>query len=497
MKVKNAIHPTRAQDFNEWYQQVIYAADLAEHSPVRGCMVIKPWGYALWERIQSLLDKRFKKLEVDNIYCPLLIPVSFLEKEAAHIEGFAKECAVVTHHRLAMDDQGRMVPASPLTEPYIIRPTSEAMMGHIFSQWIQSYRDVPLKINQWANVMRWEMRPRLFLRTSEFLWQEGHTAHAAQHEAEDTAHAMIKVYEDFFQNTLAIPVVQGEKSPAERFAGADITWTVEAVMQDGKALQAGTSHFLGQHFARAFDIKYTSEKNTQEYVWTTSWGVSTRMIGGLVMSHGDDDGLVLPPRIAPIQVVIVPVLREGVDSQAILGYAELLQAQMEQIMMWGEPIRVRSDTRHLAAGDKKWSWIKKGVPIRIEIGAQEVAANSVSVYTRIDATKRTLACETLYEQLPELLEHIQQHIYTQALQRQQSFILKQIGTWEARDKDHQGLYLVPWSGESEHEKRLADEALSVRCVLHRTHALVDYHEQLPCVMTGMLTECWALIGKSY
>src|SRR5476651_489242 len=306
---KTAITPTRDENYPEWYQQVVRAADLAEMSPVRGCMIIKPWGYAIWENMMRVLDEDFKATGHQNVYFPLLIPLSFFQKEAEHIDGFAKECAVVTHHRLAKDEEGRLIPSSPLEEPYVIRPTSETIIGEAFSRWIQSYRDLPLCINQWANIIRWEMRTRLFLRTTEFLWQEGHTAHATHAEGEEEARKMLGVYRDFMEGWIAMPVVTGQKTDSERFAGALRTYSCEAMMQDNKALQAGTSHDLGQNFSKAFDLKFQSEAGTEEHAWNTSWGVSTRMVGGLVMTHGDDVGLRVPPLLAPIEMVIVPIYK--------------------------------------------------------------------------------------------------------------------------------------------------------------------------------------------
>ncbi|MCH2376052.1 MAG: proline--tRNA ligase, partial [Planctomycetes bacterium] len=323
-KTKNAINPTRAEDYPEWYQQVIRSAELAEVSPVRGCMVIRPWGYTLWENMQRVLDGMFKATGHENAYFPLLIPMSYLEKEAEHVEGFAKECAVVTHHRLQPGPEGGLVPAGELDEPLVIRPTSETIIGATYAKWVQSYRDLPILINQWANVFRWEMRTRLFLRTAEFLWQEGHTVHATEEEAVEETLRMLDVYADFAENYMAMPVIKGEKTPEERFPGAVNTYSIEAMMQDRKALQAGTSHFLGQNFSRASDIKFLDQHGSEVYAWTTSWGVSTRLIGGLVMTHADDDGLVLPPRLAPRHVVILPIYRNDGERSEVLGFCERL-----------------------------------------------------------------------------------------------------------------------------------------------------------------------------
>ena len=374
---KTAITPTRAEDYPEWYQQVIRAADLAETSPVRGCMVIKPWGYAIWENIQRVLDGMFKATGHVNAYFPLFIPLSFLEKEAQHVEGFAKECAVVTHHRLEAGPDGGLVPTAELEEPLVVRPTSETIIGVSFARWVQSYRDLPLLINQWANIVRWEMRTRLFLRTTEFLWQEGHTAHATRDEAVEETYRMLGVYADFAENWMGIPVIKGEKTEAERFPGALNTYSIEGMMQDRKALQSGTSHFLGQNFAKAFDIKFLGASGQEEYAWTTSWGVSTRLIGALIMAHSDDDGLVLPPKLAPVHVVILPVIHKDEVRGQVMGYCEKLAAELRALPYHNGHIAVELDTREGRGGEKVWNWIKKGVPLRLEIGPRDIASDSV------------------------------------------------------------------------------------------------------------------------
>ncbi|MDR2030638.1 MAG: proline--tRNA ligase [Puniceicoccales bacterium] len=385
--VRPAISPTRSEDFAEWYQRVIRAADLAENGPVRGCMVIKPWGYAIWELMQAALDRMLKRTGHRNAYFPLLIPKSLLEREMAHVDGFAKECAVVTHTRLEGRD-GVLRAASPLDEPLVIRPTSETVIGGSFARWIKSYRDLPLLINQWANVVRWEMRPRLFLRTTEFLWQEGHTAHATQEEAREETLRMLEIYRTFAENFLAMPVVAGKKSTLERFPGSEDTYSIEALMQDGKALQAGTSHFLGQNFSKAFAIRFAAESGREAYAWTTSWGVSTRLIGGLIMAHSDDNGLVLPPRVAPLQIAILPILRE--DADAVLAHAEILRKCLEKLRPWGQDMRVEVDRRNLHGGEKNWEYVKKGVPIRVELGPRDVAQGNVT-WTRRDNAVRQIA----------------------------------------------------------------------------------------------------------
>lgn len=413
---KTAITPTRAQDYPEWYQQVINAAELAENSPVRGCMVIKPWGYGIWENIQQALDQRFKATGHVNAYFPLLIPLSYLEKEAVHIEGFAKECAVVTHHRLKADGQGGLIPDGQLEEPLIIRPTSETIIGEMFAKWVQSYRDLPILINQWANVMRWEMRTRLFLRTSEFLWQEGHTAHATAEEAMVETRMILDLYADFAENILAMPVIKGEKTVNERFPGAVNTYCIEAMMQDRKALQAGTSHFLGQNFSKAANIKFASQTGEEQYVWTTSWGASTRLIGGLIMTHGDDNGLVLPPKVAPQQIVILPIYRSEAEQQQVLEYCAQLQQALINQNFAKQPIRVQIDNRDMRGGEKNWQWIKKGIPIRLEIGPRDVATNSVLMGRRDMAPneKQGLAFNEFVAQASTFLDQIQQNLFTRA-----------------------------------------------------------------------------------
>ena len=413
----HAIQPTRNDDYPEWYQQVIRAADLAEISPVRGCMVIKPWGYSIWENMQQSLDRMFKATGHVNAYFPLFIPMSYLEKEAAHVEGFAKECAVVTHHRLEPDGKGGLRPAGPLEEPLIVRPTSETIIGEMYAKWIQSYRDLPVLINQWANVVRWEMRTRIFLRTTEFLWQEGHTAHATQAEAEEETRKMLEVYADFAENWMAMPVIKGEKTAEERFPGAVATYSIEAMMQDRKALQAGTSHFLGQNFSRAHEIKFQDKKGAEAYAWTTSWGVSTRLVGGLIMTHGDDDGMIVPPRLAPQHVVILPVLRGDDSSGSVLEYCDKLKSALEGKTFNGAPIRVALDRRDIRGGEKTWQYIKKGVPLRVEIGPRDVESDSCFVARRDQPPKQkeSIPRNAFVASIADQLEAIQQELFNRAL----------------------------------------------------------------------------------
>ena len=416
-QAQTAISPTRAEDYPEWYQQVIRAADLAEVSPVRGCMVIKPWGYAIWELMQRVLDEMFKETGHVNAYFPLFIPKSFLEKEAEHVEGFAKECAVVTHHRLEAGPDGGLIPAGPLEEPLIVRPTSETIIGAMFAKWIGSYRDLPMLINQWANVVRWELRTRLFLRTAEFLWQEGHTAHATAADALTHTRRMLDVYEKFAAETMAMPVIKGEKTAGERFPGAVSTFSIEAMMQDRKALQAGTSHFLGQNFARAQEIRYQSQEGQLEYCWTTSWGVSTRLVGALIMTHSDDDGLVLPPALAPQQIVIMPIYRNDEQRAEVLAYCERLRAELRDIRWRDEKIRVQVDDRDLRGGEKAWEHIKKGVPVRLEVGPRDIADDSVFMGRRDQGPKekKGLKRSEFVAGLGALLDEIQSGLYERAL----------------------------------------------------------------------------------
>lgn len=414
---KNAIFPSRAENYPEWYQAVIKAADLAENAPdVRGCMIIKPWGYAIWENIQRYLDATFKATGHVNAYFPLLIPMSYLSKEAEHIDGFAKECAVVTHSRLQANGEGALVPASPLEEPYVIRPTSETIIGQSFARWIQSHRDLPLKINQWANVMRWEMRTRLFLRTSEFLWQEGHTAHATVGEAMQETLQMLDVYADFAQDIAAIPVIKGEKTPEERFPGAINTYTIETMMQDKKALQSGTSHFLGDTFSRSFNIQYTDQAGVLQHAQTTSWGVSTRIIGGLIMTHSDDDGLVCPPRLAPQHVVIIPIIRNDAQKTEVLTYCENVAAALRAERYHGEPLRVHVDVRDMNGAEKSWEYVKKGVPIRIEIGPRDIENDAVFVARRDKPVKekQSFARAEFIAKVTHELDDMQRHLFTKA-----------------------------------------------------------------------------------
>lgn len=484
-KPKTAITPTRVENYPEWYQQVIKAADLAETSPVRGCMVIKPWGYAIWENIQKELDRRFKATGHKNAYFPLFIPMRYLQKEADHVDGFAKECAVVTHSRLEADENGQLQPAGPLDEPLIVRPTSETIIGELFAKWVQSYRDLPLLINQWANVVRWEMRTRLFLRTSEFLWQEGHTVHATEEEAMVETRTMLDVYADFSENYLAMPVIKGEKTEAERFPGAVSTYSIEAMMQDKKALQAGTSHFLGQNFAKSSSIKFLNAESKEEHAWTTSWGVSTRLVGGLIMTHSDDDGLVLPPAIAPAHVVILPVTPKPDSRDAVLEYCRDLKQALEAQSYLGEPVRVELDDRDIRGGEKTWSWVKKGVPVRIEVGPRDMEKEAVFYARRDKAVKDKVSQEkaSFVSEITALLENIQSNLFKKAqdFQKTHTQSIDNKEGFEAYFADEDAGYAsVGFCLDSQLEDELAKRLkISVRCIPNDTVA-----ETVPCIFTG-------------
>ncbi len=472
----HAISPTRAEDFAEWYQQVIRAAELAENSEVRGCMVIKPWGYSLWEEMQRVLDGMFKASGHRNAYFPLFIPLSHLQKEADHVEGFAKECAVVTHHRLETRD-GKLVPSGELTEPLVVRPTSETIIGATYARWVKSYRDLPLLLNQWANVVRWEMRPRLFLRTAEFLWQEGHTAHETEAEAIAETEKMLRVYETFARDYLAVPVLVGEKSESERFPGAERTYCIEAMVQDRKAIQAGTSHFLGQNFAKASGIQFQSRAGQLEYAWTTSWGVSTRLIGTLIMTHGDDDGLVLPPRIAPAHVVILPILSKEESRAEVLTAAHRLAESLRTVTWSGRPVGVEVDERDLGAGVKNWEWIKKGIPLRIELGPRDLAQGTCALSRRDQGPKEKTFPRL--EALPGAIGQILDDIQTQLLARATAFRDQHLRAIHSRDEFyefftpqnpskpeiHGGFALAHWNGSPEVEAQIkADLKVTIRCL---------------------------------
>ena len=455
----------RATDYSKWYNELVVKADLAEQSAVRGCMVIKPYGYAIWETIQAELDRRFKENGVKNAYFPLLIPKSFLSREAEHVEGFAKECAVVTHHRLMNDPEGKGVVVDPkarLEEELIIRPTSETIIWSTYKNWISSYRDLPILCNQWCNVMRWEMRTRLFLRTAEFLWQEGHTAHATKEEAENYAATMLDVYADFAEKVMAIPVVKGVKSPNERFAGALNTYSIEAMMQDGKALQAGTSHFLGQNFAKSFDVTFLNKENKFEYVWATSWGVSTRLMGALIMTHSDDNGLVLPPNLAPTQVVIVPIFKKQEQLDELMAKLNPLADELKKL-----GIRVQIDASDKATpGFKFAEYELKGVPLRLAMGGRDLENGTVELARRDTLTKETVAFDGIVETIKTLLKEIQDNIYQKAL----NFRIentREVNTWKEFKEEIKkpGFLLCHWDGTAETEEKIkAETKATIRCI---------------------------------
>ncbi|GBU21903.1 prolyl-tRNA synthetase [Fibrobacteres bacterium R8-0-B4] len=502
---KTAITPTRFEDYPEWYQQVIKAADLAENSPVRGCMVIKPWGYALWENIQRALDAMFKATGHKNAYFPLFIPKSFLEKEAQHVEGFAKECAVVTHHRLQAGPDGKLVPAGELEEPLIVRPTSETIIGAMFAKWTQSYRDLPLLINQWANVVRWEMRTRLFLRTAEFLWQEGHTAHSTPREAQEETMRMLHVYGKFAEEYMAMPVIKGEKTESERFPGAVSTYCIEAMMQDRKALQAGTSHFLGQNFSKASDIKFLDAEGKDEYAWTTSWGVSTRLIGGLVMTHGDDDGLIVPPRLAPSHVVILPIVHDDASSSEVFEYCDKLSAELGDVRYDDRRLEVEVDKREGRGGDKVWSWIKKGVPIYLEIGPRDIAADSVFVGRRDKSRKERfgMSRQEFVGKVSEILTDIQDNLFNRAKAFRADNIkvindkneFYEFFTPKNKEKPeiHGGFALCHWNGAAQVEEQVKNDLnVTIRCI-----PLDEKPEDGKCVISGEPSKRRVVFAKSY
>lgn len=496
-KIKTAITPTREQNYPEWYQQVIKAADLAEVSPVRGCMTIKPWGWAIWENMQRVLDDAFKATGHKNLYFPLMIPLSFMQKEAEHIEGFAKECAVVTHHRLAKDEDGKLVPASPLEEPYILRPTSETIIGEAFSRWVQSYRDLPLLVNQWANVVRWELRTRMFLRTTEFLWQEGHTAHATAEEAIQESRLMLDTYAHFAERYMAMPVIKGEKSESERFPGAVNTYCIEAMMQDKKALQAGTSHFLGQHFSRGFNIKYLSSAGKEEFAWTTSWGVSTRLVGGLIMTHSDDNGLVLPPKLAPAQVVILPVIHKEEDRGKILSYCQQLADELKQIDYYDRRLSVEIDTREIPGGEKSWSWVKKGVPLRLEIGNKECASHSVLMGRRDRDYKdrNVLLRQEFLDKVKDELDDIQTHLFQKAqeFQNKNTMVIHQKEDFYDYFSNEGGFALAHWNGDADIEAKIKqDLSVTIRCI-----PFEDQSGPGKCIFTGKPSKQQVIFAKSY
>ncbi|MCA9215624.1 MAG: proline--tRNA ligase [Planctomycetales bacterium] len=500
---KSAIQPPREEDYPEWYQQVIRAADLAELSDVRGCMVIKPWGYSIWENMQRVLDGMFKATGHENAYFPLFIPMSYLEKEAEHVEGFAKECAVVTHHRLEPGPEGGLVPAGKLEEPLIVRPTSETIIGSTYAKWVQSYRDLPILINQWANVVRWELRTRMFLRTAEFLWQEGHTAHATEEEAREETMQMLRVYADFAENFMAMPVIQGEKTAGERFPGAVATYSIEAMMQDRKALQAGTSHFLGQNFSRAQEIKFQDQNGDEVFAWTTSWGVSTRLVGGLIMTHADDDGMVIPPRLAPKHAVILPIYRNDEERATVLEYCNSLKSELDSKTFSGIPVQTFIDDRDIRGGDKQWQHIKRGVPLRMEIGPRDVAGNSVFLGRRDKGVKEKSGIDRneLVNTIGNILDEMQTGLFTKAKQMRTDHTkeITNVDDFRAyftpknakKPEIHGGFVLAHWNECPEVEEELKKLKVTIRCVPS------DETEPGTCIFTGKPSQSRAVFAKAY
>ena len=483
----------RAVNYSQWYNELVIKADLAEQSAVRGCMVIKPYGYAIWEKMQHQLDAMFKESGVQNAYFPLLIPKSFLSKEADHVEGFAKECAVVTHYRLKNNPDGQGVVVDPearLEEELIIRPTSETIIWNTYRNWINSYRDLPLLVNQWANVFRWEMRTRLFLRTAEFLWQEGHTAHATKEEAQAKAVEMLNVYGDFAEKYMALPVVKGVKTANERFAGALETYTIEAMMQDGKALQSGTSHFLGQNFAKAFDVKFINKENQLDYVWATSWGVSTRLMGALIMTHSDDNGLVLPPKLAPIQVVIVPIYRSQEQLDAVDAKVAPIVENLKK-----QGISVKYDNAdNKRPGFKFADYELKGVPVRLVLGARDIENGTIEVMRRDTLEKETVAIDGIEDYVVKLLDDIQAYIYTKALNHRLSMTTK-VDTWEEFKEQIEkgGFILAHWDGTTETEEKIKEETkATIRCI-----PLDGEEEEGKCVYTGKPSKRRVIFARNY
>ncbi len=502
---KTAITPRREEDFPEWYQQVIRAAELAEPSDVRGCMVIRPWGYGIWENMQRQLDAMFRATGHRNAYFPLFIPLSYFAKEAEHVEGFAKECAVVTHSRLEADADGKLRPASALTEPLVVRPTSETIIGASYARWVQSYRDLPILINQWANVVRWEMRPRLFLRTTEFLWQEGHTVHETEAEARAETKQMLDVYETFVRDHCAIPVFQGEKSESEKFPGAVQTLTIEAMAQDQKAIQAGTSHFLGQNFARTSGIQFQNREGKQEFGWTTRWGMTTRMVGTVVMAHGDDDGVVLPTRIAPTQIVILPITPKEEARAKVLEACDKLAKQIREMRYVDRSIEVEVDRRQLGGGVKNWEWIKKGVPLRVEIGPRDLEKNSVEVSRRDQGIKarESVPMEELVRRAPEILMSIQNNLYeratkfrdehTRVIDSKKEFYDFFTPTNSDKPEIHGGFALAHWNGSREIEEQIKNDLK----VTIRVIPLDDSAEHGECIFTGKPSSRRVVWAKAY
>ena len=497
--MSNAISPTRQENYPEWYQEVVKAAELAEHSPTRGSMVIKPWGYALWELMQKGLDGLIKETGHENVAMPTLLPLEFFEKEAEHVEGFAKETMVMTHYRLKLDDKGALIPdpESALEKPYVLRPTSELMFGHMYSKWVQSYRDLPILLNQWGSVFRWEMRTRLFLRTAEFIWQEGHTAHATEQEACDETSLMHQTYNTFLRDFLAVASIPGYKTPDELFPGAIHTLTLESMMQDKKALQAATSHYLGQNFAKASDIQFLDQNGDRQYAHTTSWGASTRMVGGLIMSHSDDDGLVLPPRVAPSQVVILPIYRKDEEREQVLAAANDLVKQLKASNAFGESVRVKIDDRDLRGGEKSWQAIKKGVPVRIEIGPRDLAKNQVCLARRDKGPKEKefLAIDAAVTAIPAILEEMQANLLaaSEARLEENTQFIEDLDSFKAFFENDGGFAVAYWSEAAIDHPILSELKVTPRCIPLEGQT----EEEHTCIFSGEKTSTKVVFAKSY
>jgi len=504
-----ALKKIRKDNYPEWYQAVVAEADMAENSSSPGCMVIKPWGYGIWERIRDVFDEKIKSTDHENCYFPMFIPLSFFQKEAEHVDGFAKEMAVVTHSRLSMQD-GKLVPDSKLEEPLIVRPTSEAIIADSFSKWVKSYRDLPVLINQWANVVRWEMRPRLFLRTREFLWQEGHTAHSTPKEAEEETLRMLDAYKDLCENTLAMPVLVGRKPEHEKFPGAIDTYCVEAMMQDGKALQAGTSHFLGQNFAKSANITFVNKQNQPEYAYTTSWGVSTRLIGGVIMTHADDEGMVVPPKIAPYQIVIIPVIKNQADEDAVMDYISKIRSSLATKLPFGDKIRIKLDKRDKSSVDKFWEWTRKGAPIILEIGKRDADAGNVMIKERIKLgtpeAKVIISANELENSIVERLENIQAQMFDKAKERLEANIRTDINTaedfneyfaqsneWIEDGKAAKVAFVRgKWCGDPESEELLKAMKITIRCI-----PFEQSKTEGVCLLTGKPATLDVIYARSY
>lgn len=512
-QIRHALNVKREDDFAKWYQEVISAADMAEESGVRGCMVIKPWGYGIWERLQRLLDDRIKAAGVQNVYFPLFIPLANFEREADHVDGFAKEMAVVTHHRLIADGKGGLIPdpEAKLEEPLVVRPTSETIIGDAMARWVQSWRDLPLMLNQWANVVRWEMRTRMFLRTSEFLWQEGHTAHATPEDAKAETERALEMYRACAEEDLAMPVIAGEKPENERFPGANETWSIEAMMQDGKALQAGTSHYLGTSFAEAAGIQYQDRDGTQQHAHTTSWGVSTRMIGGVIMTHGDDDGLRVPPRIAPYQIVILPMLRDKPEDEAVLNYCEELRSSLAGQSALGEPLRILLDKAPGKASAKRWDWVRKGAPIIVEMGPRDMENGKVAVLRRdqlwnTQSGKPNMAFTVRDEfaaNAANMLEDIQGALFTQAAERRDANITRGVTQWGevetffSGDTKYPGWVEVQWARPTGEQLEKVVEQLKALRLTFRNVPRDSAPADGTCIFTGEPAAERILVARAY